>query len=269
VNCTAVRGRLSEHSLGVIAGRENDAIDRHLEWCAACRKEARDLRRAAAVLPYALAPADPPADLEDRIVGAVRAASGRSPREGLAPRRSRLATVAVLAAAMAVSGLGWGAVMAGRASRAQDDAVRAAERSEQAVTDFSRIFEGLEFSDSDVELGLLAPTQAGTEANGTAATIVVPRANDTVLLVLNGLDAERGAPYRVELRGGPEDTLAVGVLPAGLIATDGSAEFAANPADDLRRFDRVVVLDAAGEVVLRGTLEAQAPVPSPAPSIAP
>ena len=265
MNCAVVRDRLSEHSLGVIVGRDSDAIDRHLEWCAACRKEARDLRHAATVLPYALAPAEPPADLEDRIVEAVRAAGG-SRREGVAPRRSRLTTIAVLAAAMAVSGLGWGAVMAGRASRAEESAVAAEERSARALVEFSRVFQGLEFADSDVELGLLAPTQAGGDANGTAATIVVPRANDTVLLVLNGLDAHRGAPYGVELRGGPENTLAVGVIPSVQITTDGSTEFAATPADDLRRFDRVVVLDASGTVVLRGALEAQVPVPSPSPS---
>lgn len=266
MNCTAVRDRLSEHALGAIAGREGDALDRHLEWCAACRKEARDLRRAAAVLPYALAPAEPPGELEDRIVEAVREASGRSRPEAPAPRRSRLATAAVLAAALAVSGLGWGAVMAGRASRAEESAVQAAAESQRTIADFGALLGDLEFSDSDVELGLLTPTEAGGDASGTAATIVVPRANDTVLLVANGLNAERGAPYTVELRGGPEDSLVVGVLPSVLIASDGSAELAAQPDDDLRRFDRVIVRDADGAIVLRGGLAAQAPVPSPSPS---
>jgi hypothetical protein len=164
---------------------------------------------------------------------------------------------------MAVSGLGWGAVMAGRASRAEQSAVAAAERSEEAIVQFSEVFAGLEFSDSDVELGLLAPTEAGGDASGTAATIVGSGATDTVLLVANGLDAERGAPYTVELRGGPGDALVVGAIPSVLIASDGSAELAANAPEDLRRFDRVVVTDTTGSVVLRGALEAQAPVPSP------
>jgi hypothetical protein len=262
VNCTAVRDRLSEHSLGVVVGREGDAVDRHLEWCAACRKEARDLRRAAAVLPYALPPVEPPADLEDRIVAAVVDAAGSTRPEPVAPRRSRLTTVTVLAAVFAVSALGWGAVMAGRASRAEQTVVQEKARSE-SLARFQQLVEGLEFSDADVELGLLAPTAEGG-ASGTAATIIVPSANDAVLLVANGLDAER-APYSVELRGGPEDSLSVGAIQSYLIASDGSAEISANPSVDLRRFDRVVVLDVDGAVVLRGSLEAQAPVPSPSP----
>jgi hypothetical protein len=266
VNCPVVRDRLSEHALGVVVGRDADAIDRHLEWCAACRKEARDLRLAAAVLPYSLAPAEPDPELEERVVETIRAAAARSRPEPAVARRSRLATVAVLAAALAVSALGWGAVMAGRASRAEEDAVAARERSRQAFSEFTdAVFGDAAFTDADVELGLLAATDVGGDAGGTAATIVVPRADDTVMLVANGLDASRG-PYTVELRGGPANTLVVGVVPTISIASDGSAEFAATPDDDLRRFDRVVVVDGDDRVVLRGHLEAQAPVPSPSPS---
>jgi hypothetical protein len=175
----------------------------------------------------------------------------------------------VLAAALAVSALGWGAVMAGRASRAEEDAVAAAERSGRAFSEFTNVvLRNVAFPDADVELGLLGATDVGGDAGGTAATIVVPRADDTVMLVANGLDASR-APYTVELRGGPADTLVVGVVRTISIASDGSAEFAAMPDDDLRRFDRVIVRDRDDRVVLRGTLEAQAPVPSPSPSGSP
>jgi len=266
VNCTAVRDQLPEHALGVVAGRDADAIDRHLEWCAACRKEARDLRLAAAILPFSLAPVEPDPELEERVVETIRLAAARSRPEPAVPRRSRLATVAVLAAAMAVSALGWGAVMAGRASRAEEDAVAAAERSRDAFREFTQaVVTGGELSDADVELGLLSARDVGGDAGGTAATIVVPRADDTVLLVANGLDVAR-APYTVELRGGPEDALVAGVVRTTSIASDGAAEFAATPDVDLRRFDRVVVRDSSDRVVLRGALEAQAPVPSPSPS---
>ena len=42
MNCAAVRDLLPEHALGVGNG-EVAAIEKHLSWCAACRKEARDL----------------------------------------------------------------------------------------------------------------------------------------------------------------------------------------------------------------------------------
>lgn len=61
MNCPAVRDRLPEHALGVVDHHDATAIERHLAWCAACRKEARDLERAAATMAFALAPAYPPA----------------------------------------------------------------------------------------------------------------------------------------------------------------------------------------------------------------
>jgi predicted anti-sigma-YlaC factor YlaD len=72
VNCPAVRDRLPEHALGVADHHDVHAIERHLAWCAACRKEARDLERAAATLAFAPAPVVPPRELEERIVTAVR-----------------------------------------------------------------------------------------------------------------------------------------------------------------------------------------------------
>src|SRR6476619_852106 len=72
VNCPAVRDRLPEHALGIADHHDVHAVERHLAWCAACRKEARDLERAAATLAFAPAPAAPPRELEERIVAAAR-----------------------------------------------------------------------------------------------------------------------------------------------------------------------------------------------------
>jgi anti-sigma factor RsiW len=77
VSCLAIREQLAEHALGVLGRRERGEVERHLEWCAACRKEAGELQRAAATLAYSVAPSDPPADLGDRVAEAVRAAAGR------------------------------------------------------------------------------------------------------------------------------------------------------------------------------------------------
>jgi len=50
----------------------------HLEGCARCRQELADLRETAALLPYGLAMADPPADLRERIVARARESRRRS-----------------------------------------------------------------------------------------------------------------------------------------------------------------------------------------------
>ncbi len=89
MNCLTVRERLAEHALGVLSDGDASSLDRHLEWCAACRKEAGELQRAAVTLAYSVAPVEPPAELEERVVQTVRDAAAR--RRVAAPQRSRVA----------------------------------------------------------------------------------------------------------------------------------------------------------------------------------
>ena len=265
MNCAAVRDRLSEHALGVAGGRDAVSIDRHLAWCAACRKEARDLARAAAVLPYGLASAEPDPALEERIVEAVAGSAARAPRSA-ATRRTRLGTIAVLAAAMAVAGLGWGAVMAGRAARVEDDAAAAAQVQAETLLNFSEVLTTTEFGEADAFVGLLMPRNDDSQANGTAVTISAPQVDDQILVIVNGLPTSGPSlPYRVELRAGANESVVAGALRAADFDAGGVAQLGRELDDDLRRYGLVVVIDARGDVVLRGALEAQAPVPSPSP----
>ena len=166
MNCLSVRELLTEQVLGVLPKAEHSAVDRHLEWCAACRKEAGELQRAAATLAYSVAPAEPPAELEERVVEVVQSAAGR--RRATAPRRSRIAAAGVLAAMLALSGLGWGAVMAGRAERAQAQAAAAQEQRQIAIDRFSELF--AELPELDPKAIVEVSTLLSPRCKGAGAT---------------------------------------------------------------------------------------------------
>ncbi len=135
MNCTAVRDRLPERALGAVSANDGQVLDRHLAWCAACRKEAGELERAAATFAFALAPVEPEPELEDRVVDVVRSAASK--RQPLVARRGRLAVALAVAGMVAVSGLGWGAVMAGRAARFEDLA-KVAQRKQRDASSVPR-----------------------------------------------------------------------------------------------------------------------------------
>jgi putative zinc finger protein len=264
VNCLAVRDHLPEHALGVSEGRDADALERHLAWCAACRKEARELQRAAASLAFALAPAEPDPALEDRVVASVAGAGGnrRAPQ-----RRGRLATAAVLAAFLAVAGLGWGAVMAGRAARLEDRVTVQADKAQTALEKFRRYVLDAQLSDpaADALLGTLRPVN-GVAARGSALTLVAPSFDDQAIVLLTGLPSTQPRfPYDVSLRNLRGQTVHLGFVGASDVDADGGATVLRVLERDLRDFDRVLVRDGRGRVVLTGRLETETPVASPSP----
>jgi hypothetical protein len=260
VNCLSVRERLTEQVLGVLPKAERTVLDRHLEWCAACRKEAGELQRAAATLAYSVAPVEPPAELEDRVVDAVRSAAGR--RRASAPRRSRVAAAGVLAATLALSGLGWGAVMAGRAERAERQARDAQEQQQRAIRNFQDLINnelpGLD-PEAIVEVStLLSPSlQAG---RGDALVILSPSGDDLAFVLVDGLTEMRSAqlPLRVRLASEDSTNFLVGEIRT-LDQAGGGGVFTTFH-EELDKVSAVVIRDARGRVVLRGTLSVYEPI---------
>lgn len=261
MNCASVRELLPEAAIGVVDPERYASIDRHVAWCAACRKEARDLERAAATMAFTLAPADPPADLEDRVVQTVRGAqraTGRGPR-----RRGR--TVAVLlAASLGLGAISLGAVAARDAS-SHAQATLEANRTKNALAKFQDAIRQSEFIDPDAEamLGVLAsPGEA--RGSGSAMTILAPRVDDQAIVLVSDLPYRpRLLPYRVTLVAGRGLVLTVGAIYA--LDPGGGTTIARVFDADLTGFTHVVVRDAKGRVVLRGTLNASTPVASPPP----
>jgi len=257
MNCLTVRERLSEHALGALPEVDASVVDRHLEWCAACRKEAGELQRAAASLAYSVAPVEPAAELEDRVVGAVRVAASR--RRAAAPRRSRVAAAAVLAAMLALTGLGWGAVMAGRAERAEQQAAAAADKQREAVRKISEVFRLPEVDPEAIaEVStLLSPRLR--EGRGDALVLLSPSGDDLAFVLVTGLTNVRAVqlPLEVRLVGNGSRQLVVGQIRT--LNSGGEGGVYRPFTERLRGFNAVVIRDARGKVLLRGTLSVYEP----------
>jgi predicted anti-sigma-YlaC factor YlaD len=261
LNCLAVRDRLTEHAVGVLASGEAAAVDRHLQWCAACRKEMSELSRAAGTLTFSIVPADPPADLEDRVSEAVRSvARKRVP----AAKRGRILVVGLVAAALVLSGLGWGAVMAGRASRLQDQVNMAMQERARALQQFGALLTNLNFSKGNkLMLATLSPAP-GTAGRGAALTLLSPSSADQAVVQFAGLPLDKARfPYVVKLQGSGGAQLTVGRFT--FLDTGGGGSVAKPFDTDLAAYDMVVVRDALGHIVLSGYLSDQLTLPSPTP----
>jgi hypothetical protein len=258
MSCLLVRELLPEHAIGVLPRDEAGSVDRHLAWCAACRKEAGELQRAAATLAYSVAPVDPPEELEDRVVDAVRGVAER--RTAAAPRRSRVAVAAVLAAALALAAVGWGAVMAGRAGRLRDQVRIALEDRQTAMQNVAGLIEQLEGADpaNVVELAdLMSPRQR--VGGGDALVLLSPSSNDVALVAFTGLTrvSEGRLPIEVWLESDVVPDMLVGRL--GTLDPAGGGGVSEWFLQSLRPYHAIVVRDARGKVLLNGTLSVYEP----------
>jgi Putative zinc-finger len=255
VTCLEVRELLPELAVDTIAPDDRREVERHLRWCAGCRKEASDLGQAAAILAYSLTPAPVPQGLSERVVDRVRRAAGGSST----PRRARTVAAAIVAAMIAVASLGWGAVMAGRADRFADRAEQAERERARALERFqvvlSQVIPGEEISSNEgARLGQLAPVAGGT-GGAAVLQLVSPTMLDFVIVIANGLSDDPDLlPYRVQLSNDAGQVLRAGRIVE--LDPDGGAEvFRQFQTQPLTGYSTVTVLDAAGEVVLTGTVD--------------
>src|SRR5205823_1817806 len=114
VSCLDVRERLPEFALGVLPATQARDVERHLEWCTGCRKEAGQLQQGLELVAQSVPLADPPAALEERIVARMAVGRELPPR---ARRRARRAMLSLGAAALVAGFLAFGAIGWGVAER--------------------------------------------------------------------------------------------------------------------------------------------------------
>lgn len=258
MNCTEVREALAERALSALPPEEAAQVDRHLEWCAGCRKEAAELQQAAATFGLALPPADPPASLRDRVVRATLAVAGKPGTR----RRARSAVASIIAALMAVAGLGWGSLMTGRADRLRNQAEAARQQLQHQVEvtqKWQRLIETLpgRSSEDAVLTGQLAPPpeQLG---GGAALVYLSPNILDWAMVQVSGLSGSRDVlPYRVYLARSDGTLLRIGKI-KDVSRGSGSGDVFKQFDQDLTGFTAVIVRDASGSEVLRGVVRLNA-----------
>jgi hypothetical protein len=258
VNCAAVRDVLPEFALGVAPVEDGNAVELHVERCAACRKEAVDLQRAAASFGYALAgDGAPPEALEQTVVDAVHEVARPAKHSH---SRGRRTGIALLVAAILVASVGIGSVFAGREERIRLEAQRAASAQNDTLQRFGGITQFLSGHDTKVLIGTLSASSDG--GTGSALTILTKDADDQVVVIVNDL-AGRALPLDVSISDTKGHTVDVGKIRT--LDNGGGATMAREIQSSLSGFVDVTVRDAHGRAVLRGTLQAQTAVASPSP----
>jgi hypothetical protein len=253
-----VRDRLTEHALGVLDGDAVWQVERHLEWCAGCRKEATELFEGVETVSVSLPKVKPPPSLEDRVVREVLTAAGRRPGSGRRRTVRVLAAAALAAAIFALGAMSWGFA---ERRQARDYAAEAqkALSSKAGLAALVANFQAQFHAAGKVFQAELHP---GPERGQTAGPAVVFAASNgrgfALVQVVTPLPAANG-PYAVELVDAKGDTLVVGALdrrPDGdyvladlNLATDPSRTGAV----DLARLTGLNVVDGSGRPVLTGT----------------
>jgi hypothetical protein len=253
--CTAVRELLPEFVLGVLPADQRAEVEAHVAWCAGCRKESAELGAGAATLAFALPPATPPQHVEEAVVDSIHSSSSVPAGR----RRARAAATATIAAMVAISALGWGAVMAGRAERAEVRAERERRERFAALEDFQQVFSLGGFdrpSLNEAHIGHLDAVDPDGLGGGAVLQLVSGSNPDFAFVIVSGLPTGRARmPYRIYLSNAEGDELKAGRI-AAVDPADGTAEaFKEFRARDLTGYTDVVVRDANGEIVLRGTVD--------------
>lgn len=252
MSCLPIRDLLPEFALGVLEPAEVEEVERHLRTCAGCRREASDMSAGAAAVALALPPAAPPAETENRLLRAVRGGMGAGTR-----LRRRATVAAALAATLAVTAIGFGAAMAGRAERFEERASIAEASRLASLEQFRGILAGVvpgrELPAEETRLGQLGPVHPGDVGGGAILQLVSDSRLDFSIVIVSGLgspEAPVALPLRVVLRAASGQTLRAGRISS--LDRQGHGEVFAEFHRDLGPFTEVSVLDADGRVLLSG-----------------
>jgi hypothetical protein len=243
MTCLEVRERLTEHSLGLLSSVDGRDVERHLQWCAGCRKESAELQEGAEMLALALPPAHPPAWLESRIVARIASATG-SNRPPSRSRMRMLAAATLTAILLAVGATGWAIAERGEAQSIREATAEQIRRTEV----LERLLESLEAN--PLEAGLL-PVLDG-QGSGRVLIYSDPQEPDFIHASVSLMDPQEGE-YTIQMKDKDGRVLSAGRL---VRMPNGVLIFYEVSGRNLSRGASITVLDAAGRPVMKGMVQA-------------
>jgi putative zinc finger protein len=245
VTCLEVRERLTEYALGLLTKVDASEVERHLEWCAGCRKESGELEEGAARMALALPVVDPRTSLEMQVVDRVRSAAGRVPA-GVRHRGGRLVAVALAAALLAVGATGWAIAERFRAQDLQSQ-IKSAD---VQLHNLAELVANFKVSSGKTTIAHLTPA-IGSRGSGTAVIFSAPRVKDQI--VISVLIPGGKGPYVVQLVDN-RSAIKVGRLELGH-RVEGDWFMWVEVNHDLSRVVTITVLDSESRTVLTGRVQ--------------
>ena len=239
MKCEDVRQLLPDHVLGTLSETESAAVRRHLRGCSACRTDATELDEGVVLFARVAHAAEPPPELEDRVMAVLEEEWAEAPSPSLRPARRGFSPAwqAVAALLIVLAGMStWALIAQGNATRFHEDALS------------YRAFLGA-LGGKDVRVGqLVAPGTLALEGN--AVLYDSDRGQSWALVLARAPGRSGEATVRLE---GSGRTIQF-PFPM-MFDVDGEGAAWLVTAADLSGFDRVVLTDPGGRVIAQATIQ--------------
>jgi hypothetical protein len=248
VTCLEVRERLTEYALGLLTKVDASEVERHLEWCAGCRKESAELEEGAARMALAIPVVDPRSSLETQVVDRVRSAAGRVPSAGR-HRGGRLVAAALAAALLAMGATGW-AIAERKHVQTVQERLRYVNAQLHSTAEALNAFKGRAGKTSTAHLA-----SRGGRGGGSAVIFSAPGVKDQI--VVSVLIPGGKGPYVVQLVDNGS-AIKVGRLELGH-RVEGDWFMWKLISQDLSRVVTITVLDSESRTVLTGRVQPYVP----------
>jgi hypothetical protein len=237
VTCDEVRDQLGDHLLGTLDEVTDAAIRSHLRSCGACRRDLAAMAEGIETFSRAAHEVDPPAELRDRVLGAIAQEWSEATPRTRRRRPVRAWIASAVAAAAVVASVGWGMSQA-----------RVADRYEESASKYEAFLHAL--GGKNVRVGVIEPG-GSQDVDGSAVLYDSDVRQSWVLILVRapGMTGEAN----VELSSKTGRTIEMRPLE---FADGGESSTWLVTSSDLQPFDRVTITAPDGTVLATAAVSA-------------